>query len=301
MNWKPGVYTALVTPFGHDGDLDLGSFRNLLGEQIRGEVSGVILWGSTGEGLLLSLQEKLALLETTLKVFSSIVHPPQLILNVGGSSTAEMVQLCTQLKSYTYDGMMVVIPPYIKPPLEGIIQHVNALRVFDKPIMLYHIPARTGRSLSQAEMQQLLQSCPHITSLKEASGDLEMLRYLSGITHTLSQSVSFYIGDDPLYLPALKSECAVGVVSVISNAIPAAWQNLTLQDDKMFQTLCDIFKLICGVPNPVGIKYALAQLGVIELDVCRLPLVRYLECKTAHTQVPPDVLQEVVQRLNAFR
>lgn len=306
MMWKPGVYTALITPFLDDGSLDLESFRTLVKDQIVANISGIVLWGSTGEGPLLTEAEKFQLLDVASIELKSVAKPPQLVLNVGGSATAAMVALCEKLSGYTYDAMMVVTPPYVKPPIEGIIAHVNSVKRFNKDVLFYNIPGRTGRHLTPEELLQLIQACPHLTALKEASGNLEMLSYIKHHAGDISQSFTCYIGDDPLYRDSLTRQLATGVVSVISNAVPTQWQNFTGQptgpkDTQAFDELCRIFKLICSVPNPIGIKHTLYKLGLIKTHMCRLPLLPYEHCASAHLQVPSAQLDAAIDRLKRYR
>jgi 4-hydroxy-tetrahydrodipicolinate synthase len=300
MNWLPGAYTALVTPFKEDQSLDLESFQKLLKHQVKGNVSGIVLWGSTGEGPLLSSREKFVLLEVTQDVLRDIKNPPQIILNVGGSSTGDMATFCAQLTPDHYDGMMVVVPPYVKPPVEGIIEHVKTLKSFNKPILFYHIPARTGRRLSIIEIETLLKACPQISALKEASGDLEILTALTQKNSTYSSPITLYCGDDPLYLSALKNKVATGVVSVLSNTSPAPWQTLTLEKNSDFETLNAAFKVISSVPNPIGIKHALFKLGIISSNMCRLPLVPYPLCNSSHNDVSPNTFESSIEILRPY-
>ncbi len=196
---------------------------------------------------------------------------------------------------------MIVTPPYVKPPIEGLIAHISAFDIPNKPVMYYHIPGRTSRTLSHSEMNQLLMACPTITAVKEALGTLEMLEYLKEIRPTLPQSLTPYVGDDPLYLDTLKADIAEGVVSVVSNAIPKFWQNLNADHEKEFRDICQVITTISSVPNPIGIKQALYKLGLIKTNVCRLPLISYDACKTAHEKVSPQDFAKDVSRLEKYR
>jgi 4-hydroxy-tetrahydrodipicolinate synthase len=227
-------------------------------------------------------------------------HKPHLVLNVGGSNTADMTEFVRTLPEASYDALMVVTPPYLKPPIEGIIAHIRSLDFSGKSIMYYHIPGRCARSHDIHEVIGLFRSCQSLTAIKESSGSLDLLRRLSQAESQLEYEVTRYVGDDPLYLPALSESLTCGVVSVISNLIPKIWQDLKPQNLEINRRAMNAFGTLCRVPNPIGVKYALRRLGIIRSDTCRLPLLSFSQCLNAHRDIPPSVMDAAVDEFRSL-
>ena len=122
------------------------------------------------------------------------------------------------------DALLVVTPPYNKPSLEGLKLHFSMIsEACSVPIVLYHVPGRTGQLLNAKEMAAICE-IKNITAIKEASGDLRLLSE----THRLvdKSKVEVLSGDDFTYLPSL-SAGSTGVISVVTNIFPEAFVTMT--------------------------------------------------------------------------
>lgn len=271
-----GVYTALVTPFTQSGKIDWKSFDRLLDHQIEGEVSGVVICGTTGETPTLSETEKKQLIVRAKKRISK--SPLQLIAGTGGNSTADTVAFSRWASDQGADALLVVTPYYNKPTQAGLALHFNAVAEKVRvPIILYNVPGRTGVSLQAGTVAKLAEH-PRIVAIKEATGGLalgsDILSAVSGKTR-----INLLSGDDPVWIPSLLTG-GCGVISVASNLIPramsGAFQSFLSQDlaalSEFQRRYYPLFRDIFIESNPVPIKALLEQQGLCAAKV-RAPLV----------------------------
>jgi 4-hydroxy-tetrahydrodipicolinate synthase len=271
-----GVWTALVTPFRNDNELDLAAFKKILADQRAAGVAGVIPCGTTGEAPTLTCDEKKTLISTALETLDG--SSTQVIAATGSNDTAQSVELSRWASQQGVQGLLVVTPYYNKPSQAGLETHYRKIAdQVDCPIILYNVPGRTGVSLSSETIVSLA-SHPRIRALKEASGNVT---FTSEIMEGLSQKkLEFNIlsGDDALFLPLL-SIGATGVISVASNLLPRAMVAIQramdngqhTQAHSIHRAFYPLFRDLFIESNPVPIKSAMAYAGWCEPHV-RLPL-----------------------------
>ena len=199
--------------------------------------------GTTGEGNLLELKEKLELFQYV----SSKYYPELLIiLNVGTASTIETINLIKKIEmsQIQCDAYMVVIPYYVLASFNGIEKHyLKISEVSSKPIIIYDIPKRTGVKLKKEELLKLLK-IEKVIGIKEASDDLELIKYLID-----ESNKNVYIGRDEDYFWGFRHG-ADGIISVMSN------ENITLLNspNDHREEIDAIIKYLKKYPNPYGIK-----------------------------------------------
>lgn len=278
-----GLITALVTPLQKDGALDLAAFHQLLEYQKNGGAHGVVIGGTTGESPTLTDEELRCLLLAALTHRSPDFH---IYANAGTNDTARSIQravsfagLCVD--NQVLDGLLVVTPYYNKPLPEHLVRHFSHVcaSIPHLPVCAYNVPSRTGVSLSSQSLCRIAQKNPNLVAIKEASGNMPLVTQMRCDLNALGKNdLRILSGDDATYGPALLCG-AVGVISVTSNLIPRTMRALLdaacegqwarLQELHL-QTFC-INSGLFLVPNPVGIKWALAQKGLC-LATIRPPL-----------------------------
>ena len=272
-----GVWTAMVTPFDDSHEVDYDAFSHLLDRQIAAGVKGVVLCGTTGEAPTLTVTEKLSLVK---RARVQCKDKLSLMVGCGSNDTAQTTEFAGLCVDAGADSLMVVTPPYNKPPLAGLKQHYQKIaESCEVPLVVYHVPGRTGQKLSPNEMAELVHCHDQILAVKEASGNpIEFSRYLVCAAVAASKPTSWLSGDDHGFLSALAVGGA-GVVSVASNIFPEAMVDiyhsfLTGHHQKaialhkaLFPFMDDLF---CEV-NPVPVKAALKSLK-ITTGKLRLPL-----------------------------
>jgi len=204
------VLTAMVTPFGADGSVDLARAGELAERLVAQGNDGLVISGTTGEAPTTSREEKSELLRA---VVDAVGSRAQVIAGVGSYSTADSIELSRDAEKAGATGLLSVTPYYSKPPPAGVIAHTLALAESTAlPVMLYDIPGRTGMPLSHETLLELA-SHPQIVAVKDAKDDLVATGRLIA-----ECDLPVYCGTDALNLPLL-SIGAVGFVSVVSHVV----------------------------------------------------------------------------------
>ena len=266
-----GIYTALVTPFTHDDEVDIEAFHRLLVSQQQSGITGIVIGGTTGESITLTDSE----LKLLLQEASSYSIP--IIAGIGCACTAHSVKLARSLSLPSISAFLVVMPYYNKPTQEGIFRHIESIvRVTDTPLILYNVPHRTGVSILPQTVVKLRETFPHhIIGIKEATQDMLMFTRLRSLC---GNDFLIFTGDDATLYPSL-TVGSNGAISVISNIIPRVCMELFNAFQKedyaialhIHNSLQNYIRCLFIETNPIPIKYALSYLGIIK-EYLRLPL-----------------------------
>ncbi|MCX6128760.1 MAG: 4-hydroxy-tetrahydrodipicolinate synthase, partial [Proteobacteria bacterium] len=213
-----GVYTAIITPFTKDGQIDWTAFDKLLQRQAQAEVDGVVITGTTGESATLAVDEKISLYRRARAFLPSNL---KLMAGTGGNCTRQSIELSKLAQDAGADSLLIVTPPYNKPSLEGLKAHYQAIgQAVRIPLCLYHVPSRTGQKLQAEELASLC-SLPEVTAVKEASAELPLFAKA-----LLLSQADYLSGDDFTYLPSL-AVGGQGIISVGTNIFPKAFVQMT--------------------------------------------------------------------------
>ena len=268
------VLTAMVTPFGASGAVDLELAARLAVHLVDHGSDGLVLCGTTGESPTLSWDEQHQLFSAVKAAVGSRAH---LLAGTGSNCTAEAVEAVQEAAALGADGALVVVPYYNKPPQEGLEAHFRAVAAAapQLPLMLYNIPGRTGCSLSPETTARLMDQ-PNVVSFKAASGTTEEV---SALRAACGDRLAVYSGDDALTLPML-AVGAVGVVSVASHLAGDHIQRLVqafLSGDQatalaVHEQLLPLCKALFCTTNPIPVKAAL-ELAGWPVGAPRLPLL----------------------------
>lgn len=278
MNKFYGTGVAIVTPFQADGQVDYNGLTNVINHLINGGVEYLVSLGTTGENATLSQEEKQKIWIHTAEVVAGRVS---LIAGIGGNNTHEVVEQIKQFNITGYDAILSASPAYNKPTQEGIYQHYKAIAENSTlPIILYNVPSRTGSNINAETTVRLASDFKNIIGIKEASGNFDQFNQ---IMRDKPEGFLFISGDDPVTLPMMALG-AVGVISVIANALPRQCSDmvrLCLKGDykaaqKPHAELIDFTRLMFTEGSPAGVKTALKHLGICG-DTLRLPLVQVSE------------------------
>jgi 4-hydroxy-tetrahydrodipicolinate synthase len=268
-----GCGTAMVTPFRRDGSLDEHTLRNLIQRQIDAGVDFLVPCGTTGESPTLTHEEHLRVVEVTVEVAEDKVP---VLAGAGGYNTAEVIALAAELERIGVDGNLSVTPYYNKPTQEGLYQHYCAIaKAVPLPIILYSVQGRTGVNIEPATVKRLAE-VDNIVGIKEASGSIAQM---AAILNTVPDNFLVLSGDDAITLPLIALG-GRGVISVVSNEIPAEMSSLTslaLRQDfaaarALHRRYLPLMEANFVESNPGPVKAAMAEMGLLE-PVWRLPLV----------------------------
>lgn len=268
-----GAGVALVTPFYPNGEVNFDKLRDLLEEQIAGGTDAIISCGTTGESSTMSHEEHVEVVRFTCEVVNGRIP---VIAGAGSNSTQEAIHLSQEAEKAGADGLLLVTPYYNKATQNGLIAHYKAIaESVNIPILLYHIPGRTGVTMKPETIVTLCREVPNIVGVKEASGNFSAM---AEIMNLADGCVDLYSGNDDQIVPLL-SLGGKGVISVLSNIAPKQTHDICQAffdgDGKkscelQLQAIPLINALFCEV-NPIPVKAALNLMGR-EAGPMRLPL-----------------------------
>lgn len=267
-----GVFTALATPLNASGAIDYPALERLLAAQLNAGVHGVVLLGTTAETPTLTPEEKKQLLDFCVP---RLRGKCKIIIGTGSNSTAATVENTRQALFYKPDAVLVVTPYYNKPNPSGLIAHYKAVAALGAPIVLYHIPGRTGLKLPVNILAQLLKEVPQICGIKESDYDMA---HVTDMAVQYAGQLDYLCGNDDLF-PLYLSLNGAGIISAAANIFAPAFVKIynlfkegkTNDSFALFAQLYALIKACYLETNPTCIKYMLAQCGFGSQTV-RLPL-----------------------------
>ena len=267
------VVTAMVTPFDSEGALDLDAAVRLARWLTDHGSDGLVVAGTTGEGPVLSDEEKLDLWRA---VAEAVTVP--VVGGTGSNDTVHSVELTRRATACGLAGALVVTPYYNRPSQAGIEAHFRAVAAAsDLPILLYDIPVRTGRKVAHDTLVRLLREVPTLVAVKDAAGDPPASARLLAAA---PDGFELYSGDDGMTLPLL-SIGAVGVIGVATHwagpvfaeMIASFTKGDVVRARQVNATLLASYAYETGdtAPNPVPAKTMMRVLG-LPVGQCRLPM-----------------------------
>ena len=210
------LFTALPTPF-LKGEMDFKSLNNLIINQIKNEVDGIILSGSTGEGHSLSKYEWIKLMEYGLQFQDKIT----VVAGVGFNITSTAVEYAKIAEEIGVKYILATTPYYNKPQQEGIYLHFKSIcnAVKDTKIILYNVPGRTVTDLQNETITKLVADFQQIIALKDATGNLERVCDLKYKLQKIRPNFTMLSGEDATQI-GFNAMGGNGVISVVSNIAP---------------------------------------------------------------------------------
>lgn len=291
-----GSITALATPFTAAGQPDLDAWRRLLDAQLAGGSQALVVAGSTGEAAMLVGDEFEQLLRTAV---ARVAGRVPVLAGTGQSGTAATIAQTRLAAACGADGALVVTPPYVRPTQAGLLAHFRAVADDGAlPVVLYNVPPRTGCDLLP-ETAAALAGHAAIVGIKEARAEPERMQALLPLR---GAGFAVLSGDDATAARAMLAG-ADGVVSVVSNVVPASFRRLCDlaragrgADAGSLDARLQALVAFSGVEsNPIPVKALLARLGFGHRDGVRLPLLPL----SARHAADADALAEAVIALEA--
>jgi 4-hydroxy-2-oxoglutarate aldolase len=263
MNLR-GIFPALTTPFGIDGDLYMEGLRQNIARYNRSGVSGYVVNGSTGESVLLRWDE----VERVWEAAKEAAAPGKLLIaGTGAESTAETIEHTNRAAALGYDAALVRTPHYFKPQMTADALSEYYLRVADAariPILLYSVPIFTQLTL-KAEVVARVATHPNIIGMKDSSGDL------AGIAEIIGAAP----GDFQLLVGAVSvlheslQKGATGAVLAVACAFPdlcvesyeASLAGNSSRAQAAQRKLVSVANLFGPRHGIAGLKYAMGSVG----------------------------------------
>ncbi len=278
MELFKGTGVALITPFNKDKTIDFDGLEKLVSYQIDNGINYLVVFGTTGEPITLTSEEKEKVKAKIIEVNNGRLP---LVLGIGGNNTQAVIDEIKTTDLYAFDAILSVAPYYNKPTQEGFYQHFKAIAEASlKPIILYNVPGRTAKNVEPETVLRLASDFSNIIAIKEAGNDVH--QYLKLIKNK-PENFLIISGDDDLALGVVLAGGA-GVISVIGQAFPKEFSDMiqlgiegkAKQAYDIHYKLMDCINLIFEENNPAGIKALLKKLNICKPYV-RLPLIEVSE------------------------
>lgn len=278
-----GAGVAMITPFHEDKSVNYEELGRMLEAQVQGHTDAIIVCGTTGEPVTMSMEERTEVIRFTVE---KIAHRIPVIAGTGANCTQTAVELSVKAQELGVDGLLVVTPFYNKATQEGLIEHYKMIaQSVDLPIIMYNVPSRTGCNILPETAVRLADEVENIVGIKEASGDISQIAKLAAC---VKGKLDIYSGNDDQVIPIL-SLGGIGVISVLSNVVPQDAHDMVIEYlngntkkalELQLKYLDLIHALFCEV-NPIPVKWAANQMGY-QAGGLRLPLT---ELSAAHQEL----------------
>ncbi|MCC6219687.1 MAG: 4-hydroxy-tetrahydrodipicolinate synthase [Deltaproteobacteria bacterium] len=255
------LITALKTPYLSDGSIDFETYDYLLDCQIRGGVDGVLVAGTTGEGHLMSSEEIVSLAKHAIEKVGNQVL---VVVNSGGNDTKKAKTLTEKVMKLGADLTLQINPYYGKTSERGLFQHFKVL--FDiAPGIIYNVPGRTAQDILPTTMHKIAEH-KNFVGVKECMGSERIKAYVE-------RGIRCWSGNDDTAFDSRHNCGATGVISVVSNIVPALIARIMDKADKhVDEQLQPLFAWAFCEPNPIALNTCLAMTGATK-PVFRLPYV----------------------------
>lgn len=267
------IMTAMVTPFGKDGNVDYELLKKLIDHLLSTGTDGILVSGTTGEGPTLTEEEKIELIEKTVEYVAGRVP---VVAGTGSNNTKATIEYTNKIaKIDGVDAALVVVPYYNKPDQAGMIAHFTAVADnVDLPIVMYNIPGRTGVTMEVKTIAELSKH-QNIIGIKDCTGIVNMAEI---VANTPNDFLAF-TGEDADALAA-RNVGAQGVISVASHLFGKEISQMYAANSKgdneiageLMRDLTPKMKALFSHPSPSPVKAALNHVG-IEVGGCRLPIL----------------------------
>jgi dihydrodipicolinate synthase/N-acetylneuraminate lyase len=261
-----GAIAAAVTPLTDGGrSLDPGSFAPLVAFLAEGGVDGILACGTTGEGVLLRVEERRRVAEAFLAV-----RPEgfQVAVHAGAQTTRDTVALAAHAFEIGADAVAVIAPPYFPLGSRELFDHFrSAADACDPlPFYVYEFAARSGYAIPVDVIQQLRREQGNVVGMKVSDTPFD------AIEPYLVDGMDVFIGSEPLVRAGMERG-AVGAVSGLASAWPEVVAALVHDHSpEAHLRVTDLRERLEGIPFHATLKQVLSDQGVILHADVRPPL-----------------------------
>jgi dihydrodipicolinate synthase/N-acetylneuraminate lyase len=213
---RGGVLPAMATPLSGDGyDVDVDAVPRLVDFLIGAGVSGLFVGGTTGEGILLDISQRIALHEAAAVAVAGRVP---LLLHVGTNNSRDTQTLIDQACATGADGIVVITPTFYGLPDDVLLDYFRAMaaRAGSTPFLVYDIPHMAVNGVSPTLLDQLQQAIPSFAGIKCSRPDAQVVRQFVDVA---GGNALVLAGSERIALGSLALG-ATGLISGLATAIP---------------------------------------------------------------------------------
>jgi 4-hydroxy-tetrahydrodipicolinate synthase len=292
---KPeGSWVAIPTPFTEEDEVDFGGFQTLVDFQVQHGTDGLLLMGSTGESPSLTMDERREILDRVLPYAKDKIP---ILAGTTCGNTRQTIELSQHAQQAGADGLLLVVPPYLKPTQDGLYEHFKAVaQAVDIPVAIYNNPGRVGVNIDPPTVVEL-SKISNIVADKEAMGNIGQL---VRIRREIGEKINLLCCDAPafsLIIPTLALG-GHGTANISGNVIPEemaelsrpwrSWGDVQRTRELLF-TYFPLMSTLYSLSNPIVVKAAMRLLGLPAGHV-RSPL---LDMGDDETMALKDLLDTV--------
>ncbi|KXF81777.1 4-hydroxy-tetrahydrodipicolinate synthase [Enterovibrio coralii] len=284
-----GSIVALVTPMDSSGEVDYASLKNLVDFHVDSGTDAIVSVGTTGESATVTVEEHIKIVLKTLEFADGRIP---VIAGTGGNATHEAITFSKMFAGSGIAGCLSVVPYYNKPSQEGLFQHFKAISESSElPQILYNVPGRTITDMLPETVARL-SAFENIVGIKDATGDLSRVKLHRELC---GEDFILLSGDDLTGLDFIE-QGGHGVISVTNNiaaAQMAKMVKLALAGEfdearSINESLMPLHKDLFVEANPIPVKWAMHEMGMIADGTLRLPLT------TLNAALQPKVKQALL-------
>lgn len=261
-----GAIAASITPLEAGGrSVDTRMIEPVVAFLAGGGVDGALACGTTGEGVLLSVDERRAVTE------AFVAARPggfQVAIHAGAQTTADTIALSAHAERTGADAVAVIAPPYFPLDEDELTRHlVSAANAADPlPFYVYEFAARSGYTIPPAVVARVKDLAPNVVGMKVSDSPFE------AVEPYLNMGLDVFIGNEPLALAGMERG-AVGCVSGLAAAFPEITAALVHDVGvEAHDQVCLLRDRLAGIPFHAAVKEVLAQRGVLISTDVRPPL-----------------------------
>jgi dihydrodipicolinate synthase/N-acetylneuraminate lyase len=262
-----GAIAAAVTPLREGGrHLDEDAFGALVRSLAAGGVDGLLACGTTGEGVLLSLDERRRVVESFLAARPSGF---QVAVHAGAQTTSDTVALAAHALEVGADAVAVIAPPYFPLDAEELTRHfVQAANACDPlPFYLYEFMGRSGYAIPVDVIARVRERSPNLRGLKVSDTPSSAVEPYLAI-----DGMDVFIGSEPLVMEGMRAG-AVGAVSGLASAFPEITAALVHdRSERASEQVVQLRSGLQGIPFHAALKEVLVARGVLTSADVRAPL-----------------------------
>jgi 4-hydroxy-tetrahydrodipicolinate synthase len=273
-----GIHVPLVTPFTVGGQVAEDALERLAHAVLDAGAAGIVALGTTGESTTLDADEKRTVIEVCARACRE--RDAMLIIGAGSNDTRATAVALAELTRWPQAAAALVLVPYFTRPSDaGVLAHFTELAAASPvPLIVYHIPYRTGQPLQAATLRSLGQ-LPGIAGVKYATGGIDGATV--DLFGDLPSDFAVLVGDDVFLSPMLALGAAGGILASAHLAtgrfveLVAAWRDGDVARARdLGHVLARLSAALFVEPNPTVLKGVLHAQGRIPTPDVRLPLVR---------------------------
>lgn len=280
-----GIHVPLVTPFARTGEIAAEALEALAHDVLDGGATGIVALGTTGEAACLDGAER----DLVTGVCARVCRERGAMLTVGagaaGTRAAE-ASLAGLARWPRTGAALVTVPSFVRPSAAGVLAHFGRLaEVSPVPLVVYHVPYRTGQPLDAAALRAL-GSLPRVVGVKYSAGGLDQ----DAVELLGDRPAGFHVlaGDDVYVSPMLALGASGGILASAHLAterfveLAAAWAaGDVVRARALGHVLAGLSSAVFAEPNPAVVKGVLHALGRIPSPDVRLPLLPASEAAVA--------------------